>query len=95
MNNNSKFIILNSNELLQVNGGEQTFGSVMRDIGHSVKKGVTEFGKTLVSDEFVKPFVSVVRISWEASSLIVAPLRVEKACYNIQKEWDNLSSYGN
>ncbi len=95
MNNNSKFMILNSNELLQVNGGEQTFGSVMKDIGDALVEGITGFAKTIVSDEFRKPFTSVMKITYNACSVIAKPSFTGgfKAGENIKKEWDKLSSY--
>lgn len=86
---NNQFVELKESELQCTNGG-----GVLSDIGNALKEGFTEFGKTLVSEDFRKPFTSVMKITGSACSLIANPLGVERAAYTIQNEWDKLASYG-
>ncbi len=84
---------LTNDELMMVDGGSPW--SVAKDVVSTTGKAFKEFGKTLVSDEFRKPFTSVVKMTVASCSLIVNPLGFERAAYTIQDEWHKLSSYAN
>ncbi len=93
MIDNTMFNDLSNDELMMIDGGSPW--SVAKDVVSTTGKAFKEFGKTLVSDEFRKPFTSVMKMTAATCSLIVNPLNYERAVHTIKNEWDKLSSYAN